>query len=192
LKTSVENIIHIKEVFPTASPKKIVEIIINKSGSVKQKVNMTTKGPSRKQVFISMSENNTKVIRSNTSSHIKSINRSLQEANLNILADFIYLEKLGIIITNQVASAQDMSIIEDTLKNSENINEVLIESPYLSQSKLFLKILSLLYYSENTNKAISPDIISEVLKESHIFNDIALASKPRIIKTSPNSNSAVI
>jgi len=115
LKTSVENIIHIKEVFPTASPKKIVEInnIINKSDSVKQKVNMTTKGPSRKQVFISMSENNTKVIRSNISSYIKSINRSLQEASLNILADFIHLEKLGIIITNQVASAQDMSIIKD-------------------------------------------------------------------------------
>ena len=166
--------------FPTASPKKIVEInnIINKSDSVKQKVNMTTKGPSRKQVFISMSENNTKVIRNNISSYIKSINRSLQEASLNILADFIHLEKLGIIITNQVASAQDMSIIEDILKNSENINEVLIESPYLSQSKLFLKILSLLYYSENTKKAISPDIISGVLKESYIFNNIVITQNP--------------
>ena len=180
MKTSVENIIYIKEVFPTASPKKIVEInnIINKSGSVKQKVNMTTKEPSRKQVFISMNENNTKVIRSNISSYIKSINRSLQETNLNILADFIHLEKLGIIITNQVASAQDMSIIEDILKNSENINEILIESPYLSQSKLFLKILSLLYYSENTKKAISPDIIPGVLKESYIFNNIAITQNP--------------
>ena len=84
-----------------------------------------------------------------------------------------------------------MSIIEDILKNSENINQDLIESSHLSQSKLFLKILGFPYYLENTNKAISPDIILGVLKELHIFNNIALASKPRII-TSPNSNSAVI
>jgi len=108
------------------------------------------------------------------------------------LANFIHLEKLGIIITtNQVTSAQDMSIIEDILKNSENINQDLIESSHLSQSKLFLKILGFPYYLENTNKAISPNIILGVLKELHIFNNIALASKPRII-TSPNSNSAVI
>ena len=78
----MKDIIHIKEVFPTASSKKFVEInnIINKSGLVKPKVDMTTKKLS-----------------------IKSINRSLQEANLNILADFICLGKLGIIITiNQV------------------------------------------------------------------------------------------
>jgi len=78
-KTSVEDIIHIKKVFPTASSKKIVEInnIINKLGSVKLKVNMTTKGSSRKQVFIPMSEDNAKVIGSNASFHIKSINRFL-------------------------------------------------------------------------------------------------------------------
>ena len=60
---SVEDIIHIKEVFLTVLPKKIVEInIINKSGSVKPKVNMTTKKPLRKQVFIPISEDNVKVI----------------------------------------------------------------------------------------------------------------------------------
>ena len=111
-----------------------------------------------------MNKDNAKVIESNVSSHIKSINRSLKETNLNILSNFIHLEKLDIIITtNQVASAQDMSIIKDTLKNSENINQNLIESPHLPQSKLFLKILGLLYYLENTNKAISPDIILGVL-----------------------------
>jgi len=40
LKTSIKDIIHIKEVFPAALPKKIIEInkIINKSGPVKPKV----------------------------------------------------------------------------------------------------------------------------------------------------------
>jgi len=167
--------------------------IINKSGSIKLKVNMTTKRPLRKQVVISISEDNAKVIGSNASSYIKSINKYFQEANLNTLADFICLEKLDIIIiTNQVASAHNMSIIEDILKNSENINQNLIESPHLSQSKLFLKILSLLYYSENTNQAISSNIILRVFKELYTFNNIALVSKPRIIKASPNSDSAII
>jgi len=133
--TSVEDIIHIKDVFPTASPKKIIEInnIINKSGSVKLKVNMTIKELSRKQVFILMSKDNAKVIGSNASSYIMFINSSLQEANSNTLANFIHLEKLGIIITtNQVTSTQDMSIIEDILKNSKNINQDLIKSSHLS------------------------------------------------------------
>jgi len=78
LKTSIEDIICIKEVFPTVLSKKIIEInIINKSGLVKLKVNMTTKELLRKQVFIPMSKNNAKFIRSNTSSYIKSINKSL-------------------------------------------------------------------------------------------------------------------
>ena len=85
--------------------------------------NMITKRPLRKQIFIPINKNNTKVIGSNASSYIKSINKYFQEANLNILADFIHLEKLDIIITtNQVASVHDMSIIEDILKNLENIN----------------------------------------------------------------------
>ena len=91
--------------FLTASPKRIIDInnIINKSSSVKPKVNMTTKEPSRK--------------------HIKSINRSFYKANSNILANFIYLEKSSIIvITNQVTSAQNMGIIKEVLKNSGNIN----------------------------------------------------------------------
>ena len=166
--------------FLTILPKKIIKIdkIINKLGPVKLKVNMTMKELLRKQVIIHISKDNAKVIGSNASSHIKSINRSLQKINLNILANSICIEKSDIIITtNQVAFAQDISIIENILKNSENINQDLIESSYLLQSKSFLKILDLLYYSENTNEVISPDIILGVLKELHIFYNIALAAK---------------
>lgn len=140
-----------------------------------------------------MSKDNDKVIESNISSHIKSINKSLQVINLNTMADFIHMEKLGLIITtNQVTSAQNISIIEDILKNSENINQDLIESSHLPQFKSFLKILGLLYYVENTNKVITSDIILGVLKESYIFNNIVLASKLKIIRAFNNSNSAIV
>jgi len=39
---------------------------------------------------------------------------------------------------------------------------------------------------------ITPEIIESVLKESHLFEDIVLASKPYIIKVSPKSDMAVV
>jgi len=44
----------------------------------------------------------------------------------------------------------------------------------------------------NTNNTITPDIILGVMKELHIFNNISLISKLRIIKASPHSNLAII
>jgi len=61
----VENIICIKDAFPKLPTKKVIEIndiVNNKTGQAKPKINMTTKGPSRKQIIISMSENNSEVI----------------------------------------------------------------------------------------------------------------------------------
>jgi len=59
-------------------------------------------------------------------------------------------------------------------------------------SKSYLKILGFLYIIDNTNLPITPDIIVGVLKETHIFNNIALIFKPCTIKASNNLNSAVI
>jgi len=46
-----------------------------------------------------MSKDNVKITRSNTNLYINSINMSLKEVNLNMLADFIYTKKLLVIIT---------------------------------------------------------------------------------------------
>jgi len=103
------------------------------------------------------------------------------------------MEKVGIIVTtNQAASVQDMSTIEKVLKEAKNVNRDLIECPHLPQSKSYLKILGLPYYLENTNNPITSELVEGVIKESHIFNDVPLASKSRIIKASSNSDSAVI
>jgi len=39
---------------------------------------------------------------------------------------------------------------------------------------------------------MSPDIIEGVLKDSHLFKDMTLASKPQVIKASPKSDKAVV
>ena len=53
-------------------------------------------------------------------------------------------------------------------------------------SKSYLKILDLPYVMNSTNLSITPDIVVSVLKEIHIFNNVALTSKPYIIKASNN------
>jgi len=167
--------------------------IINKSNLVKLKIKMTMKGPSRKQVIVLMSKNNAKIIGSNTSFHIKSINRYLKETNSNTLANFICMEKVGIIMTtNQAASVQDTGIIKKILKEAKNINQNLINSSQLSQSKSFLKILGFFYFSENTNHYITSELVEGVIKKLHIFNDITLTSKPQIIKALSHSDLAVV
>ena len=57
---------------------------------------------------------------------------------------------------------------------------------------MYLKIIRVPYLSKHTNACITSDDIKRILKSNHIFNDIILASKPRIIKVSPKSDMAII
>ena len=83
-----------------------------------------------------------------------------------------------------------MNIIKKYIKNINNIKSDFIKSSHLPKSKLYLKIIGLPYLLENN--PISPDIIISIFKESHIFNNIILASKPYIIKVLPKPNIAVV
>ena len=126
-----------------------------------------------------MNLNNSNIIESNASFHINDINRHLKDANLNNLADFICIDKVGIIITTRfTASEQNIRTIVIAIKNSEKINKNFVKSPYLPQSKSYLKILGLLYFVKNMNEPITSQIVEEVLKKSHIFKDIKFSSKP--------------
>ena len=88
------------------------------------------------------------------------------------------MKKFGIIvITNQVTSVQDIGIIKKVLKEFENINQDLIKSSHLLQSKLYLKILDLSYYLESTNNSITSELVKGIIKKFHIFNDITPTSK---------------
>ena len=45
---------------------------------------------------------------------------------------------------------------------------------------------------ENTNTPISSYVVKTIIKNNHIFNNIAIVTKPCIIKVSPKSNMAII
>jgi len=115
LKINVEDVLHIKDIFPTLSPNKIIDInnIINKSNIFKLKINMAMKEPSRKQIIVLMSKSNVEVILNQANFLIININRHLKEAKSNIITDFIHLENNRVVITiYQATSAKEISIIK--------------------------------------------------------------------------------
>ena len=164
----------------------------NSNGGMKKpKINMTTRGQSRREIIILMAKTNAKLIINSAHIHISNVNKCLKNSKSNIFTDFIRFNVNGIIITtNKPANNLNLSTIKKYLKSIQNVNPDSIESPRLPKSKLYMKIIGLPYSSELG--VMSPDIIEGVLKDSHLFKDATLASKPRVIKASPKSDKAVV
>ena len=128
-----------------------------------------------------------------SSTYVTNINRALKNIKLEVIADFIYMEKSGLVITtNKVASTLDLQTIEKYMKNLYSVKADNIESLRLPQSKSFLKIIGILYISEITNFYIMLDEIESIIKANYIFNNIVLALRPRVIKMLPKSDISII
>ena len=125
--------------------------------------------------------------------HISNINRLLKDMKSEVLADFIFFDNKGsIITTNKAVATSDLNIVEKYIKELNNINSNNIISPCLSQFKSYLKILGISYYLANTNSPITSNIVEEIIKNTHVSNDFILVSHTCIIKASSKSNMAII
>ena len=110
--------------------------------------------------------------RMNSSNYIININRLLKNIKSECKVNYIGSEKSSVVIvTNKITSALDLQTIKWYVK-----------IPCLPQSKLYLKIISLSYFMNNSKTPVSLDIIEDIIKNNHIFNDINIASRPKIIK----------
>ena len=108
---------------------------------------MTTKGPSRKQVIIPMSAENVLSFMKNSSTNMANINRQLQNTKTDILVDYIRSNSNRItIVTNKVAQSLDLTIIDQFVKNSSNLNALQVEESRLPKSKSYLKIIGIPFY----------------------------------------------
>lgn len=164
-KSNISEIIKIKEAFSKLSSNKVSEIhrVINDLGyKGKPKLNMISKDLSQKQIIISMGTNNAENI------HVENINRLLKNIKSEVSADYIHSDNKGIIVI--------LNVMEKYIKGLNNVDSNDIMSPRLSQSKFYLKILDILYFVENTNLSIIPNIIERVIQSNHIFNDLVLVS----------------
>jgi len=189
-------ILKIKEVFPALNAKKIDQVnnIIKSNPKLKPRIQITTKGPSRKQVIIPMSSDNNSTFMKNSSFHVTNINRNLKNAKSEVLVNYIRSNPLGItIITNKVSQQSDLQIIDQYVKNSNDINTLQVKEPCLPQSKSYHKIIGIPFFPHgNTQDYLMSSEVELILKQNQIFNNITLASRPRVIKVSPKSDMAIV
>ena len=171
----------IKEAFSNFKVDKIDNIpkIINNVSKLKPKINMITKGLLRKQVIILMSNNNKLKFIENSSNYVTNINKLLQSIKSDVRVNFIYVDNIGVVIvTNKIILLLDLQIINKYIKKVKYVISKGVEMLCLSQSKLYLKIIGILYFKENTHSPINADVVKEILKKNHIFNNIILALRP--------------
>ena len=194
--TSTSDVLKIKESFPALNAKKIDQVnnIVNGNNQQKPRIQSTTKGPSRKNIIIPMSSDNSTSFMKNSSLHVANINRELRNAKTEVLVDYICSDSTGIIIaTNKVGQQSDLSIIDNYIKNSNDVNALQVENSRLPMSKSYLKIIGIPFFphSNSREKLTSLDV-ETLLKQNHIFDNISLVSKPRVIKVSPKSDMAIV
>ena len=81
----------LKENLFNLSAKKIENIhnMINGSGKMKHRINMTTKEVSRKQIIVSISHDNKLKFITLFNSHIINLNKIFKNTKSNIIADFV-------------------------------------------------------------------------------------------------------
>jgi len=196
MSNNMSEVLKIKEMFPSLNTQKVDQInnIVNGQTKPRPRIKMMTKGPSREQVIIPMSGDNINSFMKSSSLHIANINQLLCNAKSDVLADYICSDPTGItIVTNKVSQQSDMSIINNYVKNSNDINSFQVDEPYLSKFKSYLKIISIPFFPHvNSQERLTPNDIETILKQNHIFNNISLASKPRVIKVSPKSNMSIV
>ena len=112
-------ILKIKKTFSKLQVGKINNIykIINNSGKLKPKLNITMKSPSRKQIIIPMSTKNRNKFIESLSSYISNLNRVLKNIKSNIIANFVRSDQSSIIIvTNKITASLDLQTIEKYIK----------------------------------------------------------------------------
>jgi len=114
--------------------------------------------------------------------------------SLKSLVDFICFNLLEItVVTNKVLLSSDLLIIENYVKNSENIDSSQVDSPRLPQSKSYLKIIDILYFPhDNMQDCLTSSDVELIIKQNYIFNNTTLTSKLRVIKASPKLDMAII
>ena len=194
--TSTSDVIKIKDMFPSIGAKKIDQInkIVKGSPKAKHQINMTTKKLLHKQVIIPMSNNNMVKFMKNSFFHVANINRNLKNTKSEVAVDFIRSDLVGItIVTNKVSQASNLTTIESYMKNLESIDSSQVDMPWLLQLKSYLKIIGIPYFpNRNFQDHLNSSDIENIIKQNHIFNNVTLASKPRVIKVSPKSDMAII
>ena len=68
-----------------------------------------------------------------------------------------------------------------------------VEEPCLPQSKSYIKIIGIPFFPHgNSQDCLTSSDVKMILKQNQIFDNVTLASRPRVIKVSPKSDMSVV
>ena len=180
---STSEVLKIKKSFLALNTNQIERVnnIVKGNPKPKSHIQMTTKGPLRKQIIVSMSNDNNNSFIKNSAFHIANINRLLKNAKSDVAVDFIRSDPIGIVIvTNKVTSISDLQIISQYIKKSEDINKLQVEEPRLPQSKSYLKIIGIPFFlngktQEHLNASDIETILTRYLMILNSLLDLGLS-----------------
>ena len=115
-RNTTKKVFKIKEAFSSFKVNKIdnIQKIIKDNNKPKLRINMITKGLSKKQVIVPINNDNKTKFIEDSSNHITNLNRVMKNIRSNTMVDFIQLENSSIIIvTNKVVLALELQTIEN-------------------------------------------------------------------------------
>jgi len=132
----------------------------NRGGAVHSGVSrapkMTTHGPTRRQVLIPLNTPTAEVVVANAAIAVESCNKGLVEAHSKLRVESVHKAWDEISMsTNFVASAAELEVIKQWLKKVAGLTASAMVEPCLPQSKSFLKILGIPYWSNNFSLSIT-------------------------------------
>ena len=121
------------------------------------------------------------------------MNCALKGVKSNNFINFIQLDHRGlIVISNKVTSPSDLLVIELYIKNQIFMNTNDVQSAQLLQLKLYLKILGIPYFREDMNTSIDASYMENIIKMTHVFDNVQIASKPRVVKVLSKSDIVIV
>ena len=146
----------------------------------------------RKQIIVSISNDNKAKFIVSSSKHITNFNKALKNTKSEVMIDFTHIDQNSIVIVTKITSSLDLPTIEKYIKNIGYFNSEDINTSHLPQSKSYLKIIGIPYLLENSNIPIMLDFVKTTIKNNHIFNNIAIISKSCIVKVLSKLNITII
>jgi len=191
---NAENILRIKEAFPSLPSNKIIQIhnAAFPSPPQKRRMQITTKGPSRKQAIIPLNPEQIQIIMKDANSHVGLINVQLRNIKSSTRAECFRPNSNNIsITTSAVPSESDFITIFKYFKSIDGANIDTNSTPRAPQSKSYLKITGIPFVKPD-GLPLDSLSMANYLSNVSLFDNISFASKPRVIKASPKSDMAIV
>ena len=134
---------------------------------------MITKRLSCKQIIVPIGKDNITKFMASSSSYVVNLNKAFKNIKSEVIVNYVCLEPIGItIVTNKIVLSLDLQVIENYVKNVENINSEDIKTLRLPQSKSYLKIIDIPYFIENTNILIISNFVESINQSQSHFQQL--------------------